>query len=58
MVAWEMRYLNGEGSHDNTMEVAMEMALLEHVPRGAGRVISLVLDPDRDNCKSGKTIER
>jgi hypothetical protein len=37
MVAWEVRYLNGEGSHDNTMEVAMELALLEHVPRGAAR---------------------
>jgi hypothetical protein len=57
-VAWEVRYLNGEGSHDNTMEVAMELALLEHVPRGAARVISLALDPHRDTCRSGKTIER
>lgn len=40
--------MNGEGSHDDTMEVAMELALLEHVLRGASRVISLALDPHRD----------
>jgi hypothetical protein len=47
---WCGRYLNGEGSHGDTMEVAMELALLENV--------SLALDPHRDTCRSGKTIER